>query len=237
MKKLFTYTLCLATSCAGTTACTDHQPPRNLLVNGDAEVSHFDSLPTGWVNVQGHWVTEEADSISHVCGLAQSGKALFFAGADTLGILRQEVDVREFASGIAAGKQRFSFNGYAESLDQGPNSDQARIVLTSLDSTRQNPKVLFDSDTTRSLNKWLLLRDTVLAPPATAFIRVDLITIRHIGGDNDGYFDNITLVALPQTRNVWIWVTVVALAIGAGIVSYRRTKRKPTTSHYGVNTF
>jgi len=128
------------------------------------------------------------------------------------------------------GRQRFSFNGYAESLDQGPTSDQARIVLTSLDSIKKNPKVLFDSDTTRSLNKWLLLRDTVLAPPATAFVRVDLITIRHVGGDNDGYFDNITLVALPQTPNVWIWVIAVVLAIAVGIVIYRRTNRIP--QHY-----
>jgi hypothetical protein len=230
MKKLLTYSLYLATACAGITACTDHQPQRNLLVNGDAEVSHFGILPAGWINVQGHWVTEEADSVSHECGLAQSGKALFFAGVDTLGILRQEVDVREFASGIAAGKQRFGFSGYAESLDQGPTSDQARIVLTSLDSMKKNPNVLFDSDTTRSLNKWLLLRDTVLAPPTTAFIRVDLIAIRHVGGDNDGYFDNITLVALPQTPNVWIWLIAIVLAIAVGIVIYRRTKRKPATN-------
>jgi hypothetical protein len=225
MKKLLAYTLCIATSFAGIAACTVHQSPRNLLVNGDAEASHFGSLPAGWINVQGHWVTEEADSISHDCGLAQSGKALFFAGADTLGVLRQEVDVREFASGIAAGKQRFSFNGYAESLDQGPNSDQARIVLTSLDSMKKNPRVLFDSDTTRSLNKWLLLRDTVLAPPATAFVRVDLISIRHVGGDNDGYFDNITLVALPQTPTVWVWVVAVVMAIAVGMVIYRRKKK------------
>ncbi len=230
MKELLTYSLYLATSCAGITACSNHQPQRNLLVNGDAEVSHFGIFPAGWVNVQGHWVTEEADSVSHECGLAESGKALFFAGTDTLGILRQEVDVREFASGIAAGKQRFSFSGYAESLDQGPNSDQARIVLTSLDSMRKNPKVLFDSDTTRSLNKWLLLRDTVLAPPATAFIRVDLIAIRHVGGDNDGYFDNVTLVELPQTPKVWIWLITAVPAIAMGIVIYRRTKRKPATA-------
>ncbi len=230
MKKLLTYTFFLAISCAGLTACTGNQPPHNLLVNGDAETSHFDSFPAGWTNVQGHWLAEEADSLHHRCGLAQSGKALFFEGSDTLGILRQEVDVREFASRIAAGKQQFSFNGYAESLDQGPNSDQARIILTSLDSRKKNPKVLFDSDTTRSLNKWLWLRDTVLATPATAFIRVDLISIRHVGSDNDGYFDNITLVALDQHPASWIWAIVVVLAISVGIVIYRRTRRKPTIS-------
>ncbi len=184
------------------------KPAANLLVNGDAELPNHDSIPRGWVNVQGHWYSPEGDSTHQLCGFAQHGYYLFFAGADTLGILQQDVDISLFSKTVDAGKQRFVFSTYAESLDQGPNSDQARTTVYALSNDKQHSKPLYDSDTTRSLNKWMLLKDTFLVSPATRFIRVQLISIRHVGGDNDGYFDNASLLAIPVASGSWVWIAV-----------------------------
>jgi hypothetical protein len=160
----------------------------------------------------------------------QDGKYLFFAGNDSLGILQQDVDVSAYARPIDAQQQQFSFSGYAESLDQGPNSDQARITVSALDGAKNRTLFTYDSDTTRSLNKWLHLTDTFTAPPATRFIRVRMIAIRHVGGDNDGYFDNLTLFGetRPGFFTGWRLYAIIGLClIVIGVVVFRlRSRRK-----------
>lgn len=188
------------------------EPLQNLIINGSAELPRYDSVPPNWINVQGHWVSPEGDSASHDCAFAQNGKHLFFAGNDTLGILQQDVSVSNYAKDIDAHKQQFIFNGYVYSLDQGPNSDQAQIIITGLDSSKTKITTIFNTDSTRSLNKWKLVADTFFAPPSTKFLRVQLIAIRHVGGDNDGYFDNIILNAVPVKNNLILYLVIAAAA-------------------------
>jgi len=205
-------------------ACQQPPPAANLVVNGDGELPGHDSVPAGWQNIQGHWLTYEEDSLKHDFAYSQHGKYLFFAGNDSLGILQQDIDVSPYARGIDANRQQFIFTGYAESLDQGPNSDQSAFGITSLDNSKS--KVLYTfGDTTRSIGKWLFVTDTFTAPPATRFIRIQMIAIRHVGGDNDGYFDNFTLTTRSLDPSLtWIWIILVVLIIGTviGVIRYRR---------------
>ncbi|HMG69435.1 MAG TPA: hypothetical protein VK588_17175 [Chitinophagaceae bacterium] len=211
-------------------ACNSNDHPSlNLLVNGSAEVPKYDSIPPGWQNVQGHWVTLEGDSTHHDFGFAKEGHHYFFAGNDTLGVLQQDVNVSDYADGIDANKQSFVFSGYAQSLDQGPNSDQAMITIKGLDNSKNKTLYTFISDTTRSIGKWLQVRDSFVAPISTRFIRVQLIAIRHVGGDNDGYFDNI-LLTTKSTGSAfdkkWLFIAIaIVLVIAIGFFIYKKRKR------------
>ncbi len=205
------------------------QQAQNLIINGSAEFPKYDSTPPNWTNVQGHWVSSEGDSSSHYCTFAQKGKYLFFPGNDTLGILQQDVNVSDYRRYIDDGKQKFVFSGYVQSLDQGPGSDQAQVTLAGTDSLKAEPYKIFASDSTRSLNKWLLIEDTFSVPVLTRFIRIQLRAIRHVGGDNDGYFDNMTLTALPVVDNYLtpiIIAVIVCLLAAASVLVLKVHKRK-----------
>ena len=202
-------------------------PATNLIVNGDGEMPKYDTIPPGWQNIQGHWITYEEDSVKHDFAYSQHGKYLFFAGNDSLGILQQDIDLSEYARSIDKGKQQFVFSGYVESLDQGPNSDQSAVAITGLDNSKNKSLYNF-RDTTRSIGKWLLVTDTFMAPPATRFIRIQMIAIRHVGGDNDGYFDNFSLTTRSlDTSLTWLWIGLIVLVAGSvtGWQWYRRKAR------------
>ena len=204
---------------------------QNLIINGSTELPKYDSVPVNWLNVQGHWVSMEGDSVHHDFGFAKDGKYYFFAGNDTLGILQQDVNVSDYAAGIDARKQQFIFSGDVQSLDQGPNSDQSQIILTGLDNSKSKILYKYDSDTIRSIGKWRSLTDTFNAPAGTRFIRVRLLAIRHVGGDNDGYFDNLVLTATPQENNfkkpvIFIAAALVALVIIFGAISKHKKGQK-----------
>ena len=222
---IYIYLLLLIAACN-----SNRHPSQNLLVNGSAEEPRYDSIPRGWTSVQGPWHMLEGDSEHHDYGFAQEGKYYFFAGQDTLGILQQDVDVSKYATGIDAQKQLFTFHGYAQSLDQGLNSDQAMLTIQSLDGSKSKTLYSFSTDTTRSIGKWLPLSDSFVAPALTRFIRIQLIAIRHVGGDNDGYFDDMTLTT--QTTDfidkkwLFIIIAIVLLVGGISVFVYSRNRRK-----------
>ena len=198
----------LITSCNKQT-----EPSQNLIFNGSTELPKYDSVPVNWLNVQGHWISLEGDSLHHDFGFAQDGKYYFFAGNDTLGILQQDVNVSDYAGQIDEHTLQFIFNGYVQSLDQGPNSDQSQIILTGLDNSKTKITNIYTSDSTRSISKWLLVADTFKVSASTRFIRLQLIAIRHVGGDNDGYFDNMSLVALPVKSSFNIILIIIAALV------------------------
>jgi hypothetical protein len=223
--------------CLLLSGCEDNQPPKtNLILNGDAEMPRLDSIPPGWLNIQGNWASAEGDSVKHDCGYAQNGKYFFYAGTDSLGILRQDIDISAYAPGIDALEQQFIFNGYAESLDQGPNSDQSQIIITGLDSSKNKVLYTYNSDSIRSLNKWLLLSDTFMAPATTRFLRVQLISIRHIGADNDGYFDHLVLVTAVKHSffSRWRLLLVIGLSVViGGLLIFLKRRKKGARAHSG----
>jgi hypothetical protein len=216
--------------CLLMSGCDENKSPKpNLILNGDAEMPRLDSIPPGWLNIQGNWSSAEGDSVKHDGGYAQSGKYYFFAGADSLGILRQDIDVSSYAPHIDALEQQFIFNGYAMSLDQGPSSDQSQIVIRGLDSSKNNVLYTYYSDSTRSLNKWLLLADTFMAPATTRFLRIQLISIRHIGSDNDGYFDHLVLTTATKNSffSGWrLFLLIGLVVLIAGLSIFLKSRKK-----------
>jgi hypothetical protein len=191
----------------------------NLLVNANAELPRWDSVPAGWENISGKWVAMEGDSLHHDFGYADSGKYYFFAGYGSVGILQQEVDLMRYAKDIDGGKMKLVLSGFERSLDQGPVSDEGMLKVQCLDATKN--KVLYNdsTDTLMSKGKWKAIVDTFLAPKFTRFVSVRLVAIRHVGGDNDGYFDNISLVAIRAPNYMLIILVVVAIGlIAAGVV-------------------
>jgi hypothetical protein len=195
----------------------------NLLVNASAEMPRRDSVPAGWENISGNWVSLEGDSLRHDFGYADSGKYYFFAGYGSVGILQQEVDLMQYAKVIDDGKMKLVLSGFERSLDQGPVSDEGMLKLRCMDATKN--KILFkdSTDTLMSKGKWKAIVDTFLPPKSTRFVSVQLVAIRHVGGDNDGYFDNISLVAIRAPNYSLIVLIVVAMVlIGAGVVFYSR---------------
>jgi hypothetical protein len=199
----------------------------NLLVNGNAEAPKYDSVPKGWQNIAGMWTSLEGDSTHHDYGFAKEGKYYFFGVNGLLCVLQQDADVHEYANRIDDGKQQFVVNGSERSLDQGQLSDQGMVKFECLDITKT--KILYSdsTDTLMSIGKWRTIVDTFSAPKSTRYVRVQLIAFRNVGGDNDGYFDDISLIAPPSTNNsAVIIIAVFILAIMVGVIVYAKKKSK-----------
>lgn len=74
------------------------------------------------------------------------------------------------------------------------------------------------------------LYDSFPAPATTRFIRIQLIAIRHVGDDNAGYFDNISLMAAPVNSFNMMLVLINAgievLVAESMILAYRKKNKK-----------
>lgn len=208
--------------------CACNNQPSNLLINGDAEIPKHDSVPTGWQNIDGNWTPAKLDSAKNIVTPAQNGTYFFFAHIGVVCILQQDVDVSEYAKAINGKKQKFIVSGYEQTLDQGPLSDQGMLKLECLDASKKQILYCDSTDTLMSKTKWLAVADTFSAPPATRFIRVQLIAFRHAGNDNDGYFDNISLRALPSQNNLLLLGLIAVIVLVTGAIVYFK-KRKPVT--------
>ena len=201
-----------------------NKPSSNLIVNGSAEIPRYDTIPKGWQNIKGNWTSAEGDSVHPNYAIAQDSSHYFFAGYGLLCILQQDVNVHQYATTIDNKKQKFILSGFEQTLDQGPQSDQGMLKVECLDATKKNILDSSHTDTLMSKTKWKPVADTFLVPPSTRFIRVQLVAFRNVGGDNDGYFDNISLVALPS-QNYLLIIIIIAIAIAAiGSFVYFRKK-------------
>lgn len=199
----------------------------NLLVNPSAEIPKHDSVPVGWENISGKWQALEGDTLHHDFGYAKDGKYYFFGGNGLHCVLQQDAAVSQYANDIDGGKLRVFLSGYEQTLDQGPVSDQGMLKVECLDMTKT--KILYSdsTDTLMSIGKWKAIADTFLAPGLTRFIRVQLIAFRNVGGDNDGYFDDISLSASSPPNYILLVIIIVAtLATVTGVTIYFRKKQK-----------
>jgi hypothetical protein len=201
----------------------------NILVNSSAEIPSFDSIPSGWVNISGAWTSQQGDSLHHDYGYAKDGKHFFFGGNGSLCILQQDVNVSSYAAEIDKGKLRCILSGFEQSLDQGPLSDQGKLKMECLDMTKRTILSADSTDTLMSIGKWKAVADTFMPPRLTRFVRVRLVAIRHVGGDNDGYFDNIGLSASSPPEYTLIGIVAAGiLAVAGGLFIYFRKKDTAT---------
>ncbi len=207
------------------TACNNKSS--NLIINGSAEMPNYDSVPKSWINIQGNWVSAEGDSIHHDYAHAQDSSHYFFGGYGLVCVLQQDADVSKYAKEIDEKKQKFILSGFEQTLDQGKLSDQGMLKIECLDASKNKTLYSDSTDTLMSKTKWQAVADTFSAPTNTRFIRVQLVAFRNVGSDNDGYFDNISLVAMPSQNYLLIIIIIIAIIILIGLGLYFR-KRKTT---------
>ena len=110
--------------------------------------------------------------------------------------LRQAVSVEEYRDMIDAGQQEFRFEGFLSSYTDG---DTARIVVEFLDKTKTEILGSHDSGEHQPMRQWKKIEHQQVAPKGTCFIRVRLIAARKRGDNNDGYFDDLSLVAVAPS--------------------------------------
>ncbi len=102
------------------TICSScNKPSANLIFNGSAEIPSYDSVPKGWQNISGHWVSAEGDSAHHDYAHAQDSSHYFFGGYGLICVLQQDADVSNYAKTIDGKKQKFIVSGFEQTLDQG----------------------------------------------------------------------------------------------------------------------
>jgi hypothetical protein len=206
-------------------AACNNKPSSNLIINGSAEIPNYDSVPKSWINIKGNWVSAEGDSAHHSYAFAKDSSHYFFGGYGLVCVLQQNANVSKYARTINNKKQKFVLSGFEQTLDQGEISDQGMLKIECLDVSKNKMLYSDSTDTLMSKTKWQAVADTFLAPPNTRFIRVQLVAFRNVGGDNDGYFDNISLVAMSSQNYLLIIIIIVAIIILIGLVLYFR-KRK-----------
>jgi len=166
----------------------------NLLLNPGCEEELVNGEIPNWNEVVGsNWTQRSSDPNAY------EGNYYFFAGEGSNAELMQEVNVSPFVYYIDANLQKIYFNCYVRSWDQSP-PDGARVIIEYLDSLKTTVLDLFDSGEYNSKYKWVEISNTQLAPIGTRFIRVRLISKRHCGSNNDGYFDDLYLTAGIETN-------------------------------------
>ncbi|OGE85145.1 MAG: hypothetical protein A2Y39_02265 [Candidatus Delongbacteria bacterium GWF2_40_14] len=133
--------------------------------------------------------------------VAYEGEAYFFAGTDALDKLTQTIDVREYATEIDAGIQEFLFTGRVRSYDQAP-VDQTQIEVEYWDNAQTTKLDFFDSGLKNNTAGWDLVSDQRYAPAGTRYIKIRLTSVRNSGTNNDGYFDDLKLEAIPRPEIV-----------------------------------
>ena len=160
----------------------------NLILNPSNEDELVNGELPHWSEAVGNnWTQRKSDPAP------QHGSAYFFAGVGINAELYQDVDVSPYADHIDQSRQTFEFSGYVRAWPQTP-SDSSRIILEYRNAANQVIDT-FDSEEVSIVPQWKLIQDIRIAPTGTRSIRIRLISTRYNGENNDGYYDNLTLIA------------------------------------------
>ena len=189
---------------------------QNLISNPGNELPLVGGNIQGWTEVQGtQWTQREADPSPF------EGASYFFAGAVADATLRQVISVSSLSDQIDAGVMLFEFSGWVRSWPQSP-SDTSRIVLSLLDNSGST-LVSFDSGIYADPSAWENVAFSLVAPALTRSVSIDLVAHRNAGSNNDGYFDDLSLIAavVPEPSSSALF------GIGSlGLLLARRLRRK-----------
>src|SRR5262249_27583711 len=121
-----------------------------------------------------------------------AGSAYFSATDSPEAELQQDVDVRPAGRQIDQGRLSAVFTGYVRSFQHRP-PDTGRIVIEYRDA--DNARVLdrFDTNPVASVDRWKRIDHSRVITKGARWIRVRLISVRHTGINNDGYYDSLSL--------------------------------------------
>jgi RHS repeat-associated protein len=162
----------------------------NLLRNGGNESEPVENEIPNWTEAVGNSWTQAGAALP----ASAEGATYFYAGDAETAELRQDVDVSAFAADTAAGLQQFEFRARVRSAAEAA-PDTARVVVEYRDASNENVLAAYDSGEVSSPGNWAALQDVRTAPAATRWVRVRLLSTRHTGATNDGYFDALSLRA------------------------------------------
>jgi len=167
---------------------------QNLLVNPGAETGNI----TGWTDPDAAW---GADAVI----TPHTGTKFFWPARRCIPqtTLYQDVDVSVWASQIDAGSQYLHLSGWLANWDQYPH-DQATLAIQALDSNTQ--QLLYLSRSHRS-PAWTQYAIDARIPTGTRTLRVLLTATRFVGSDNDGYFDDLSLVVDANAPAAFVTIT------------------------------
>jgi len=202
---------------AATLAAASLGAQANLIANGSNELPLVGGNIPFWTETLGSsWGLRANSPDPH------EGSYYFFAGASARAILSQTIDLSPYAATIDAGRQQFDFSGWVATWPQAP-SDTAQIVLT-WRAADNSVLATFDTGEIVSTNVWRQVTDTRLAPALTRSLRIDLVSDRNAGTNNDGYFD--ALVLQTSTLPVPEPASGAMAALGVAALGLLRRRRR-----------
>lgn len=153
----------------------------NLLLNPDAESGTTD----GWVCPDRQWVAA-AEIAPH------GGSKFFWPGRGDVAdsSMYQDVDVSGLSSSIDSGTLYMHLSGWLANWNQYPH-DRATLAIYALDAIG-SPLVFYNTE--HRSPSWTQYRIDQIIPPGTRTLRVMLRATRFVGTDDDGYFDDLSLL-------------------------------------------
>lgn len=158
----------------------------NLLKNPGCEFPG--EPPPHWTEASGDWQRQQEEGDLPA---PHGGKYFFFAGQVATGELYQDIDISAEATKIDAGTLRIRFSGWLNTWVT--NSDTSRVIV---EYRKADDSVIASYDTgAQNVDTWTNFTDAKIAPNLTRTIRVRLLAVRDADMDNDGYFDDLSLVA------------------------------------------
>jgi hypothetical protein len=193
---------------------------QNLIANPSNELPLVADNIQGWTEVTGtNWTQRQADPV------AQDGNYYFFAGAGSSALLRQAVDVSFLAQAIDTGSIKLQFTGWVQSWHQIP-ADTSSINISILDASSNKLDSISTGENT-NIGTWKQLILDFVPLPGARVIQIDLVSVRNSGTNNDGYFDNLSLVASPVPESSSITLSVAGLLAALAC----RARRKSVKSN------
>lgn len=182
-----------------------------LLVNGDCSAPKLE----GWTIVQGKWFQK-----MHGSGL------VFCAGLCWGGVLRQDVDVTNYAAAIDAGRVEFRVTGRLASFD----ADRSQLMMFFLDADGKELKLGYDTGQ-KAHRDWTSYQGADTAPAGTRLVRVELrshMSPRPGNKECSGYLDDISLKAvIKPTSPPLVAGAFVPLFNGKDLTGFSQDGGKP----------
>lgn len=169
----------------------------NLVQNPGAEAELVDGAVPGWVVEAGLTNWRRGREVEPF-----EGQFHFFVGAtpEEIAELCQLIDVNDYALLIDQGEQEFELTLYTQIYPPVffSSADASQFLLEYYGTTLDKLLDVFISPHYQSIGEWEKVVEVVTPPDGTRTIRLCLRSIKFGGFDSDGYFDEISFVALPH---------------------------------------